>query len=626
MSADLLARRSNDLIWLFSTPVRVPARAAAHVRRSVFRNEDVRWLLARDPLLRARIESILEEMAHTWSLSGIRVAGFFVTKVMRRVCSALLVDQEVRIAPSSPLFCDRDDGAAATICRLLAEAPVLYLPSHRSYADFIVLSYVCFAMGLPLPAIAAGTDFLSLNQVASLLRACGAFFIRRSSLKSDPVYWTTFKAYVEAQIVAGGMPIEVFVEGGRSRSGKSLPPKTGLLSIAVNLFLSGAITDLIILPICISYDRLLEETLYANEISPGASGSKPRETTDHLLAGARKILDQSHGSIYVRFCEPIPLRHWCTLRGTDIRKNADRDPSLVSRLVTEVAHSVIREQVSGTILSAFDLFSFVIVAQHANLSPGHSGDELAVSFSQVEPAVNELLQLIPDQNRSRTTRHPIAEDLRKSFQIHEKKFVQLCGDRLILKWDVVSRNMLRIYANKCLQLVINYAICSHVQSLESFAVVKQLLAAEFCPAAAGESESLFAESFHSVSSISSNLKFILSTYAIFYMRTYQQICVWLEGVCEEERFPVPESGGIAAGRMFHPPLDFTSLTRRAAGDLSLASDLLSNFWLLVQQRVVAADSKVVFRNVLQQMKREIALLLPNGDIVGGDAKSAKSML
>lgn len=129
----------------------------------------------------------------------------------------------------------------------MGTTPVIFLPNHRSYADFILMSYLCFTYDIEIPAIAAGmgefdnflvgcsrtyclctSDFHGMWGMGSMLRDTGAFFMRRSYTKDD-FYWDTFRQYVHQLVTKGDLPIEFFIEGTRSRSGKPLTPKLGKL-------------------------------------------------------------------------------------------------------------------------------------------------------------------------------------------------------------------------------------------------------------------------------------------------------------------------------------------------------------------------------------------------------------
>lgn len=104
--------------------------------------------------------------------------------------------------------------------------PVVFIPSHRSYMDFLLVSYICFTMDIPLPFIAAAADFMNMRVVRTLFRNSGAFYMRRSFM-TDPLYWVVFTEYIQNQLQNGDQPLEFFLEGTRSRTGKFLQPKLG---------------------------------------------------------------------------------------------------------------------------------------------------------------------------------------------------------------------------------------------------------------------------------------------------------------------------------------------------------------------------------------------------------------
>ena len=110
--------------------------------------------------------------------------------------------------------------------------PTVLLPSHRSYLDFILVTYVFFHFNLRLPVIAAGQDFMEMAVVSSFLRRSGAFFMRRT-FGSDLLYWSVFSEYVQQHLTSGYAPVEFFIEGTRSRTAKSYHPKLGEVRLSV---------------------------------------------------------------------------------------------------------------------------------------------------------------------------------------------------------------------------------------------------------------------------------------------------------------------------------------------------------------------------------------------------------
>jgi glycerol-3-phosphate O-acyltransferase len=173
------------------------------------------------------------------------------------------------------------------------------LPSHRSYFDFLVLSWLFYGHHLVPPHIAAREN-MGFGPFGLIFRRAGAFFLRRSF--DAPLYKDVFRRYV-AYLVKEGFTQEFFIEGGRSRTGKTLPPRLGMLSWDVEAFLAGARRDLFLVPVAISYERLVEEGAMVHELE---GGEKVEESTLGLLR-ARKVLRRRFGSVFVNFGEPISL-------------------------------------------------------------------------------------------------------------------------------------------------------------------------------------------------------------------------------------------------------------------------------------------------------------------------------
>uniref|UniRef100_A0A3P9I914 Glyceronephosphate O-acyltransferase n=1 Tax=Oryzias latipes TaxID=8090 RepID=A0A3P9I914_ORYLA len=160
--------------------------------------------------VQAEASVILEEMAHRLQLSTVRFFAFTLSKVFKAIFRSICVNEE----------------GVQRLQQVVQEHPVVLLPSHRSYMDFLLMSYLMYTYDLPLPAIAAGMDFMGMKVVGEMLRMSGAFFIRRS-FGGDKLYWAVFSEYVKTMLRNGFAPLEFFLEGTRSRTSKSLTPKLG---------------------------------------------------------------------------------------------------------------------------------------------------------------------------------------------------------------------------------------------------------------------------------------------------------------------------------------------------------------------------------------------------------------
>jgi len=179
--------------------------------------------------------------------------------------------------------------------------PLILIPCHKSHIDYLLLSYLLFHNNMPCPLVAAGKN-LSFFPLGPVFRNAGAFFIRRT-FKGKRLYARVFAEYVY-KILQEGFNIEFFIEGGRSRTGKMILPKLGLLSTLIRSYHEKACEDLVFVPIFIGYDRVLEESAYLKEMEGSA---KEPENLSQVIR-ARRFLKKRYGRVYVRFQEPFSFK------------------------------------------------------------------------------------------------------------------------------------------------------------------------------------------------------------------------------------------------------------------------------------------------------------------------------
>ncbi|PWU26018.1 glycerol-3-phosphate 1-O-acyltransferase [Pseudomonas sp. RW407] len=177
---------------------------------------------------------------------------------------------------------------------------IVYVPCHRSHIDYLLLSYLLFRSGLTPPHIAAGIN-LNMPVVGSILRRGGAFFMRRS-FKGNQLYTAVFNEYLHT-LFSRGFSTEYFVEGGRSRTGRMLHPRTGMLAITLRSFLRDSRRPIVFVPVYIGYERVLEGRTYLGELR-GAAKKKESIFDLFKVVGA---LRQRFGQVWVNFGEPIHL-------------------------------------------------------------------------------------------------------------------------------------------------------------------------------------------------------------------------------------------------------------------------------------------------------------------------------
>lgn len=178
---------------------------------------------------------------------------------------------------------------------------LVYIPCHKSHIDYLILSYLLFQNNLSPPFIAAGKN-LAFWPLGPIFRRGGAFFIRRS-FRGMKFYTEVFTLYVKTMVQLGHN-LEFFIEGGRSRTGKMVLPKMGLLGVIIQAVEEGFCDDLVFVPTSICYDRIPEEEAYMKEISGGA---KVDENLGQLMR-ARRFLKRRYGRVYVQFGEPMSVQ------------------------------------------------------------------------------------------------------------------------------------------------------------------------------------------------------------------------------------------------------------------------------------------------------------------------------
>ena len=233
-----------------------------------------------------------------------------------------------------------DDEGLARLREATKDGTLVLLPSHKSHVDYLVLTRVLFHANMPVPLVAAG-DNLAFFPLGPVLRRAGAFFIRRS-FKGDRLYGAVVDAYMR-RLLKDGFTLEFFLEGGRSRTGKLLPPKVGLLSIVVDAVLGaegeGGGRKVYFCPISIGYERLVEERAYVRELT---GGEKQKEDVRGLMKAAESALGR-YGRLNVQFGELLTIDGVLSELGESSRSlTPARRRALVQRLAYRVMNEINR--------------------------------------------------------------------------------------------------------------------------------------------------------------------------------------------------------------------------------------------------------------------------------------------
>uniref|UniRef100_A0A8C9ZBK1 Glycerol-3-phosphate acyltransferase 1, mitochondrial n=1 Tax=Sander lucioperca TaxID=283035 RepID=A0A8C9ZBK1_SANLU len=187
--------------------------------------------------------------------------------------------------------------------------PMVFLPVHKSHIDYLLITLILFCHNIKAPHIAAGNN-LSIPILSTLIRKLGGFFIRRrmeetGDGKKDILYRSLLHAYTE-ELLRQQQFLEVYLEGTRSRSGKPSTARAGMLSIVVDTMCTGSIADVLVVPVGISYDRILEGNYNSEQLGK----PKKNESLWGIACGVFRMLRKNYGCVRVDFNQPFSLKEY----------------------------------------------------------------------------------------------------------------------------------------------------------------------------------------------------------------------------------------------------------------------------------------------------------------------------
>ena len=258
--------------------------------------------------VRHKADAYIEEIAASYNPAVIRIYSAIVGWIIRTIFDGVSVNIDL----------------LTKIKSMSLRGPLSFIPCHKSHIDYLILSYLLYHNNLPCPLIAAGKN-LSFWPLGPLFRAGGAFFLRRT-FRGAVLYSKVFAEYIH-KLLEEGYNIEQFIEGGRSRTGKLLMPKLGLLSILINALQNGASDDMIIVPIYIGYDQVLEEKAYLHEIE---GGKKDPENLWQVIR-ARRFLKKRYGKIYIQFSDPISVKELASQKNSSVASMSPKERNAFCR-------------------------------------------------------------------------------------------------------------------------------------------------------------------------------------------------------------------------------------------------------------------------------------------------------
>jgi glycerol-3-phosphate O-acyltransferase len=321
--------------------------AAPPVRLAIVDEASARGITPEHAEQRARRFAL--EIASDYSYGAVRALELFLSWLWTRLYDGIEIhniDVVTRIAPSQG---------------------IVYVPTHRSHIDYLLLSYALHRQGLTPPHIAAGAN-LNLPLVGPLLRRCGAFFLRRS-FKGEPLYATVFNEYLHLMLTRG-FPLEYFIEGGRSRNGRMLTPKAGILGMTVRSFIREHTRPLVFVPVYIGYEKILEGRSYLREMA----GKPKQKESLWAIAKSTRQLKRVFGKVHLNFGEPLALADFLESHRPGWQKDESIEPGDWSREATHSAASELARRLNeAAVINPVNLIALALLS-----TPRHTADEQAL--------------------------------------------------------------------------------------------------------------------------------------------------------------------------------------------------------------------------------------------------------
>jgi glycerol-3-phosphate O-acyltransferase len=300
----------------------------------------------------------LYEIAADYSETFIGIWRILLTWLWNNIYDGLSVDLE----------------GIAKIRNISKKMPFVIIPCHRSHIDYLLIHYIFYFNNIQLPFIAAGSN-LSFFPMGYMFRKSGAFFLRRS-FRGNKIYSEVFSKYL-AILLKEGLPLEFFIEGGRSRTGKMVMPKYGLLSMVIQAYQEKYCENFAAIPVYIGYDRVIEEKSYLKELS---GATKTPENTAEIIKTS-KILRKRFGRVYVNIGEPIVMKSYLEAQEKPIdQMTIDERQSLYRK----IGYEIVLEINNVSVVTLFSLVAAVIL----------SHDRRGISHSDLLNILNEFYEYL----------------------------------------------------------------------------------------------------------------------------------------------------------------------------------------------------------------------------------------
>ena len=270
---------------------------------------------------------------------------------------------------------------------------IIYVPCHRSHMDYLLLTYVIHHQGLVTPRIAAGIN-LNFWPAGPIFRKAGAFFIRRS-FGGNRLYSAVFREYL-GLLFERGYSVKYYTEGGRSRTGRLLSPKTGMLAMTIQSLLRGIDRPLTLVPVYIGYEHVMEVGTYHKELS---GSKKKNESVMGVLKAIKKL--RNYGKGFVNFGEPIHLNQYLNDNVPEWKNDIDpidpQKPSWLTPTVNGLGDVVMTKINQSAALNTVSLAGLILHAtEHQALSQGELEAQMDFFLTIARKAPYSELVTIPE--------------------------------------------------------------------------------------------------------------------------------------------------------------------------------------------------------------------------------------
>lgn len=397
--------------------------------------------------VKKQAQAMMEEIAGDYSVSLIRIGERILRWLWARLYSDIKVNN-------------------SQILRELAHDghEIIYVPCHRSHMDYLLLTYIILQEGLVTPRIAAGIN-LNFWPAGSIFRKGGAFFIRRS-FAGNRLYSTIFREYL-GLLFERGYSVKYYTEGGRSRTGRLLPPKTGMLAMTIQSLLRGIDRPLTLVPVYLGYEHVMEVGTYHKELS---GSEKKKESMFGVLKAIKNL--RNYGNGYVNFGEPMNINDYLNKQVPDWKEAINpinpQKPSWLTPTVNDMANQLMQRINQCAALNGVALVALAL----------HASENKALSKVDLESQLDFMLNIQRQAPFSQQMTIPTDTGAEILAHVISLNKVTVCEDSFgtIISLDDSASLEMRYYRNNILhtfaltalvcKLLTHHSKISHEQLLE----------------------------------------------------------------------------------------------------------------------------------------------------------------